>query len=73
MLNDPQTGALTSAIISIAHNLGLTVVAEGVETKEQLKHFKHLKCDVAQGYYFSKPLPTEKFEEYLKTTLKKKK
>jgi len=41
----------------MSHSLGLTVVAEGVETKEQLVLLGELNCDFVQGYYFSKPLP----------------
>jgi diguanylate cyclase (GGDEF)-like protein/PAS domain S-box-containing protein len=48
---------LVKATIAMAHSLGLTVVAEGVETKEQLTLLEELNCDAVQGYYFSKPLP----------------
>ena len=54
---------IVSTIISMAHNLNLDVVAEGVETKDQLNFLKKKKCDVVQGYYFSKPLSTEDFEK----------
>ncbi|QSJ18311.1 EAL domain-containing protein [Nostoc sp. UHCC 0702] len=47
---------LVSAMISIAESMGMTVIAEGVETQEQLKQLKSLKCDFAQGFLFSKPL-----------------
>ncbi|KGJ87549.1 EAL domain-containing protein [Colwellia psychrerythraea] len=47
---------LVNTIIAMAHSLGLTVVAEGVETKEQLKLLEELGCDLVQGYYFSKPI-----------------
>lgn len=58
--------AITTAIISMAHDLNLRVVAEGVETEEQLKFLLSKKCDEMQGYYFSKPLRSEEFEEMLK-------
>lgn len=62
---DPNDLALTRAIILMAHALGLKVVAEGVETAAQLALLKSANCDYAQGYFFSKPLPVEKFETLL--------
>jgi EAL domain-containing protein (putative c-di-GMP-specific phosphodiesterase class I) len=54
---------LVDATIAMGHNLGMMVVAEGVETEAQLKILHQHGCDVAQGYYFSKPvLPEELFE-----------
>lgn len=52
-------------IINLARWLGLEVVAEGVETVEQLNKLSELGCDYAQGYYFSKPIPYKEFEEQL--------
>jgi EAL domain-containing protein (putative c-di-GMP-specific phosphodiesterase class I) len=45
----------------MAHNLRLNVMAEGVETEEQLKFLRLLKCDEGQGYFFAKPVPPELF------------
>ena len=56
---DPEDAVIVSGIISLAHTLGLQVVAEGVETTRQLAYLQGLGCDVAQGNYFSEPLPGE--------------
>lgn len=56
---------ITGDIISMSHKLGLTVVAEGVETKKQWDYLKENNCDVVQGYYFSKPLDEEDAFELL--------
>ncbi|MGL1956247.1 MAG: EAL domain-containing protein [Colwellia sp.] len=55
---------LVNATIAMAHSLGLKVVAEGVETKEQLDILSTLFCDYVQGYYFSKPVPAKKLLDY---------
>jgi EAL domain-containing protein (putative c-di-GMP-specific phosphodiesterase class I) len=55
--------AIIDNIIEMAHSLELKVVAEGVETKEQLLVLKERKCDYIQGYYFSKPLPADEIEK----------
>jgi predicted signal transduction protein with EAL and GGDEF domain len=62
---DPDDAALVMAIITLAHNLGLKVIAEGVDSEEQLRFLHLLRCDEWQGYFFSKPLPVEAFEELL--------
>lgn len=54
--------AIVKSIIQLAHNLGLHVIAEGVETTEQLRFLEELQCDSVQGFYFSKPLPTDQME-----------
>jgi len=57
--------ALMMAIITLAHNLRLLVVAEGVETEEQLRFLHLLRCDEIQGFMFSKPLPADALERLL--------
>ncbi|HFB66394.1 MAG TPA: EAL domain-containing protein [Aeromonadales bacterium] len=57
---------LTKAIIGLSHILGLSVTAEGVETKEQLEFLKQASCEEVQGYYLSRPLLAEDFELFLK-------
>jgi diguanylate cyclase (GGDEF)-like protein/PAS domain S-box-containing protein len=63
MENGPEGHALISTIINLAHSLKLKVVAEGVETDEQARLLRSLDCEEMQGYLFSKPVPTDVFEE----------
>jgi diguanylate cyclase (GGDEF)-like protein len=57
-IGHPQTGAvIVSAVTNLAHSLGLTVVAEGVETQHQHESIAHIGCDLAQGYYYAAPMP----------------
>lgn len=62
---DQSDKALVTSIITISKNLGLSVVAEGVETKEQLQILKQFQCEYVQGYYFSKPIPALEFGKLL--------
>ena len=48
----------------MAHRLHIKVVAEGVETKEQVELLKKMDCDIIQGYYYSKPLPSEELFDF---------
>ncbi len=52
--------------ITMSKQLGMVVVAEGVETKEQVEFLREANCDIAQGYYYSKPVPADQFKELLK-------
>ncbi len=56
---------LVELVLEIARNLGVPVVAEGVETEEELKMLKAAGCDIIQGYYFSKPIPPEEMEKFV--------
>jgi diguanylate cyclase (GGDEF)-like protein len=62
---DPDDDAIVAAVISLGHELGMRVVAEGVETEEQVEFLKAHGCDDAQGFYFSRPLAAEAFAERL--------
>ena len=57
--------AITQAIIAMAQNLRLKVIAEGVETSEQLSILRDAGCDFIQGYYFSKPMPAGEVLDYI--------
>ncbi len=62
---DRAAASLATSIISMAHSLGVRVIAEGVETEAQLNFLKKYKCDEIQGYYYSKPIPAEDFTKLL--------
>ncbi len=64
---DSNDAAIVASIISLAHNLKLLVIAEGVETADQLDYLRRHDCDQMQGYFFSKPLPGPLFEELVRT------
>ncbi|MCW8885226.1 MAG: EAL domain-containing protein [Motiliproteus sp.] len=66
LTQDRDDEAIVNAIIQMAHSLNLTVVAEGVETQEQLQWLKQRACDQVQGFYFYKPMPAEAISELLK-------
>ena len=65
-LDDTKDGRdMVKTILNIAKNLNLTIVAEGIEEEEQQKFLIEEKCDILQGYYFSKPIHKDAFEEYI--------
>jgi diguanylate cyclase (GGDEF)-like protein/PAS domain S-box-containing protein len=63
---DPDDAAICAATVSLAHNIGLSVVAEGVETEAQLAFLGHLGCETVQGYLFSRPLPAAEAEAWIR-------
>ncbi|HEX6394911.1 MAG TPA: EAL domain-containing protein [Acidimicrobiales bacterium] len=63
--DDPVDSAIVRAVIELASAMNIIAVAEGVETAEQLESLRTLGCNVAQGYYFSRPLPAPEFEGLL--------
>jgi diguanylate cyclase (GGDEF)-like protein len=65
MLKDENDAAIVHATIELAHNLGLSVVAEGVEDQATMDNLQQQGCDTLQGYFFSKPLPEGEFREWL--------
>jgi EAL domain-containing protein (putative c-di-GMP-specific phosphodiesterase class I) len=66
MASNPDDKIIVKSIIDLAHNLDLSVVAEGVESEIILQQLKQLGCDLVQGYLFSKPLPLAEFNDYLR-------
>ncbi len=63
--NDRKTVAIIETLIKLAHTLELDVIAEGVEMQDQLELLKTLNCDKIQGYFISKPIAREEFENLL--------
>ena len=62
----PEHQSILNDIIRMAHRMNLSVVAEGVESREQVKRLEKFKCDYVQGFYFARPMPDGEFEELLK-------
>jgi diguanylate cyclase (GGDEF)-like protein len=65
MTRNPHDRMIVSAVVSLAHALGLLAVAEGVETDEQLAELRHLGCDFGQGYLWSKPMDPDAFTVWM--------
>lgn len=69
LMNNEKDAVIVKAIITLAHNMHKEVIAEGVETKEQLEFLKNHQCDISQGYFFSKPLPVDEIEKIYLTQI----
>jgi diguanylate cyclase (GGDEF)-like protein len=65
IVNDSDDAAIVDAIVAMAHSLKLNVIAEGVETIEQLEFLRQRNCQQAQGYYFARPLDPQQFEAFI--------
>ena len=70
-IGENKQEAIVSAMVAMGKAMGMTVVAEGIETIEQLEYLRDLDCDIAQGYLFSKPLPEQEATTYLKQNMVK--
>jgi diguanylate cyclase (GGDEF)-like protein/PAS domain S-box-containing protein len=66
--NTPDDAVIVRSIIDLAHNLSLSVVAEGVEDEATMNTLVEYGCDAAQGYYFSRPLPADQLVQWLETS-----
>lgn len=65
-IDDRNAKSIVTMIIQLAFKMGMTTVAEGIETAEQLTIIRNMNCQIAQGYYFYKPMPIEEINEILK-------
>ena len=71
MIEDDNDAMIVRSTIDLAHNLGMQVVAEGVEEKEMLELLQILGCEFGQGYYMSRPISEDDFEKWtLKQNIK---
>lgn len=71
MLSDKRDSSIVEAMVNLSHQLGLKVVAEGVEETRQVDFLQQKKCDYIQGFLFAKPMPIDQFDSYLHNQLVK--
>ena len=64
LASDPEDAAIVRAIIQMASSLGLTTIAEGVETQTVLEQLRSFGCDQAQGYFFARPMPAAQLPDF---------
>lgn len=69
-IGDPKQEAIVSAMVAMGKAMSMVVVAEGIETEQHVHFLQDLGCDIAQGFYFSKPLPVNEATQYLEKHLK---
>jgi EAL domain-containing protein (putative c-di-GMP-specific phosphodiesterase class I) len=62
---DPESGTIVRSTVDLAHNLGLAVIAEGVESEATYNKLASLRCDIAQGFFIGRPMPHEQLIEWL--------
>ena len=67
IVSDPDDRAIIRAVTAMAHQMRMNVIAEGVETEEQLAFLKDIHCDEAQGYLFRRPIPAEQLADFITT------
>jgi EAL domain-containing protein (putative c-di-GMP-specific phosphodiesterase class I) len=67
LATDPSDLAIVRSVVELGHNLGLKVVAEGVEDSAAWDQLAQLGCDMAQGYFLARPAPPVEFERWLRT------
>ena len=68
MADSGNDAVLVSSAVDLGHNLGLTVVAEGVENADQVMALRDMGCDIGQGYHFARPMPPDQLAEWLRST-----
>jgi EAL domain-containing protein (putative c-di-GMP-specific phosphodiesterase class I) len=70
LLTNEKDQAITETVITLAHRLGLTVVAEGIETEQVWRRLQALNCDLGQGYHLGRPMPADALTSWLDSRLR---